>query len=65
AGTDRQVRGRLLGVLRDAEGPVEPTALAAVWSDAVQRDRALQALLADGLLARRPDGRYALPSGND
>jgi A/G-specific adenine glycosylase len=61
AGTDRQVRGRLLAVLRDAPGPVEPAALAAAWDDAVQRERALDGLVADGLVDPLPDGRYGLP----
>ncbi|GAA2424620.1 A/G-specific adenine glycosylase [Actinomadura vinacea] len=62
AGTDRQCRGRLLAVLRDAEGPVEKPALDVVWSDPVQRERALDALVADGLVDPLEDGRYALPS---
>ncbi|WP_242907846.1 A/G-specific adenine glycosylase [Actinomadura terrae] len=62
AGTDRQCRGRLLAVLRDAEGPVEKPALDAVWSDAVQRERALDTLVADGLVDPLHDGRYALPA---
>jgi A/G-specific adenine glycosylase len=61
AGTDRQVRGRLLAVLRDATGPVPAELLAQVWDEPVQRDRALEALVADGLVERQPDGRYALP----
>jgi len=61
AGTDRQCRGRLLAVLRDAADPVEKPALDVVWSDAVQRERALDALIADGLVDPLDDGRYALP----
>lgn len=60
-GTDRQARGRLLGVLRAAALPVEPADLARVWRDAAQRDRALDGLVADGLVERLPDGRYTLP----
>jgi A/G-specific adenine glycosylase len=60
AGTDRQVRGLLLGVLRERPDPVPPAALAAVWEDAEQRDRALAGLVADGL-AVRVAGRYRLP----
>ncbi len=62
AGTDRQCRGRLLAVLRNAEGPVEKAALDVVWSDPVQRERALDGLVADGLVDPLEDGRYALPS---
>jgi len=61
AGTDRQCRGRLLAVLREASGPVEKAALDVVWSDAVQRERALDGLVADGLVDPLDDGRYALP----
>ena len=60
AGTDRQARGRLMAVLRDAEGSVARPRLDAAWSDAVQRERALQSLLVDGLVVET-DGRYALP----
>jgi A/G-specific adenine glycosylase len=61
AGTDRQCRGRLLAVLRLAEGPVEKAMLDAVWDDAVQRERALDGLVTDGLVDPLDDGRYALP----
>ena len=62
AGTDRQVRGRLLDVLRAAEAPVERAALDAAWADAAQRDRCLFSLLRDGLTEQLPDGRFALPA---
>lgn len=61
AGTDRQCRGRLLAVLRQSEGPVEKPALDIVWADAMQRERALDTLIADGLVDPLDDGRYALP----
>ncbi len=61
AGTDRQVRGRLLEVLRTAPDSVPAGALDAVWDDDVQRIRALEGLLADGLVERVGD-RYALPA---
>jgi A/G-specific adenine glycosylase len=63
AGTDRQVRGRLLAVLRDSTGPVESDLLDRAWEEPVQRGRALDGLVADGLVDPLPDGRYALPSG--
>jgi A/G-specific adenine glycosylase len=62
AGTDRQVRGRLLAVLRDADGPVTMESLAAAWAEPVQRARALDGLVADGLVDPLPDGRMALPT---
>ena len=60
-GTDRQVRGLLLDVLRAADSPVEQAALDAVWDDAHQRSRALFSLLDDGLAEQTPDGRFQLP----
>jgi A/G-specific adenine glycosylase len=50
AGTDRQVRGLLLEVLRHATGPVPRQRLDVVWADDVQRARALAALVEDGLV---------------
>ncbi|MFD3658288.1 A/G-specific adenine glycosylase [Streptomyces sp. NPDC058620] len=61
AGTDRQVRGRLLAVLREAVAPVGQSALDAVWDEPVQRARALDGLVADGLVEPLPDGQYRLP----
>jgi A/G-specific adenine glycosylase len=61
-GTDRQCRGRLLAVLRGSREPVAQDRLDAVWPDAVQRARALDGLVADGLADPLPDGRFALPS---
>jgi A/G-specific adenine glycosylase len=61
AGTDRQVRGRLLAVLRDADGPVARGRLALVWPDAAQRWRALDALVADGLVEPVGADAFALP----
>lgn len=57
-GTDRQVRGRILAMLREASGPV---ALAGVDGvDREQFERALASLLADGLVTARDDGTFAL-----
>ena len=61
AGTDRQCRGRLLAVLRDAEGSVHRSRLDAAWSDEVQRARCLASLVEDGLIAVTSDDTYALP----
>jgi A/G-specific adenine glycosylase len=61
AGTDRQVRGRLLDVLRANDSPVTRAQLDVAWlTDCSQRDRALDSLLADGLVTRTVDGRFAL-----
>jgi A/G-specific adenine glycosylase len=63
AGTDRQVRGLLLDVLRGCADPVPAAALDDVaWPDVEQRRRALDTLIADGLVDPLPDGRFALPS---
>jgi len=61
AGTDRQVRGRLLRVVREADGPVTRPALDAVWHDAAQRDRCLSSLVEDGLVEPLADDMFALP----
>jgi A/G-specific adenine glycosylase len=60
AGTDRQVRGELLSVLRQASGPVQRSRLDQAWPDEAQRHRALASLVADKLVHAGADGRYAL-----
>lgn len=60
-GSDREVRGRLMQVLRDARGPTTSRALAAAWPAAEQRERAIASLLADGLAVRLSRTRYGLP----
>jgi A/G-specific adenine glycosylase len=66
AGTNRQVRGRLLDVLRAKDSPVTRAELDVAWlTDTRQRDRALDSLLADGLLTRTRDGRFALAGEAD
>jgi A/G-specific adenine glycosylase len=66
AGTDRQVRGRLLDVLRASDSPVVRAQLDVAWlSDTAQRDRALDSLLVDGLVEQTDDGRFALAGEGD
>jgi len=60
-GSDRECRGRLLGVLREAAGPVAAARLEAAWPDRPQRARALGALVADGLAAALEQQMFALP----
>jgi A/G-specific adenine glycosylase len=60
-GTDRQCRGRVLAVLRATDDPVRRAAFDAVWAGQAQLDRALDGLVADGLVDPLPDGRFALP----
>jgi A/G-specific adenine glycosylase len=62
AGTDRQVRGLLLAVLRDSAEPVPRARLDTVWSDADQRARALAGLLADGLICELDHDLFELPA---
>jgi len=66
AGTDRQVRGRLMDVLRGNNSPVSKAQLDVVWlTDTAQRDRALDSLLVDGLVEQTADGRFALAGEAD
>jgi A/G-specific adenine glycosylase len=62
AGTDRQCRGRLLGVLRDCDEPVHRSRLELAWDDALQRERALDGLVADGLVEPLDDDLFRLPA---
>ena len=61
AGTDREVRGRLLEVLRRAPGVVGGSDLDRAWPDPAQRVRALDSLIRDGLVEALPRGQFALP----
>ena len=60
-GTDRQLRGALLAVLRGSAAPVPRKALEAVSDNAPQRERCLDSLVADGLVEPLARGRYQLP----
>jgi len=60
AGTDREVRGRLLAVLRATRTPVDASQLTPVWPDDEQRARALAGLVTDGL-AETDGTTYCLP----
>lgn len=61
-GSDRQARGAVLRALRDASAHEVPLAdVAADWPDALQRDRAIDSLIADGL-AEASEGFLRLPS---
>lgn len=60
-GSDRQARGAVLRMLRAADpAPVALDAILIEWPDAVQRDRAIHSLIADGL-AEASDGALRLP----
>ncbi|MDQ3156081.1 MAG: A/G-specific adenine glycosylase [Actinomycetota bacterium] len=60
-GTDRQCRGRILQLLRDAHGPVGRSAIDLVWEESDQRERALDGLVADGLVEPIGEDEFALP----
>lgn len=60
-GSDRQVRGLILAVLRHHETSVPERDIDAVWSDDQQRQRALTGLLRDGLVQQHSPGSYRLP----
>ena len=61
-GTDRQCRGAMLAVLRQAPADVAAADLAVAWPDEPeQRARALAALIEDGLVEPLPGDRYRLP----
>ncbi|NLA56312.1 MAG: A/G-specific adenine glycosylase [Corynebacterium humireducens] len=60
-GTDRQVRGLIMDVLRGSEEAVPQSAIDVVWPDAAQRSRALFSLLEDGLAEQDAQGLFHLP----
>jgi A/G-specific adenine glycosylase len=59
-GSDRQARGRMMRMMREAHGSVTRGDLLAILEDEEQAKRALASLEADGLLRRRRS-RYSLP----
>lgn len=62
AGTDRQVRGKIMAVLREASAPVPKPEIDLVWPKDDQRERALRSLLADGLVREvARGGEFTLP----
>ncbi|MER7818138.1 A/G-specific adenine glycosylase [Streptomyces sp. NPDC096153] len=61
AGTDRQVRGKLLAVLRESVRPVPRAVLDRAWDEPVQRARALDGLVSDGLVEPLENDRFRLP----
>ena len=50
AGTDRQVRGRIMAIARQAHAPLPRSDFSTTAADQVQFERAMDSLLADGLL---------------
>ena len=60
-GTDRQCRGAVMAVLRNALGPVPAVSLDTCWPDAGQLSRVLEALIEDGLASSHDGGLIGLP----
>jgi len=61
-GSDRQARGAVLKILRDASTHAVPLAeVVPGWPDPLQRDRAIDSLIADGLV-EASEGLLRLPS---
>ncbi|MEP6843366.1 MAG: A/G-specific adenine glycosylase [Pseudolysinimonas sp.] len=60
-GSDRQVRGLILHELRASDIPVPADAVSALWTDAIQLERALAGLLKDGLVTGDSADGYLLP----
>ncbi len=64
-GTDRQLRGALLAVLRASEEPVPRADLEALSDNEIQRERCLDSLVADGLVEPLARGRFRLPAARE
>ena len=64
-GTDRQLRGALLAVLRESADPVPRSALEALSDNEIQRERCLDSLVADGLVEPLPRDRFRLPASRE
>lgn len=60
-GTDRQLRGRMMAVLRDTRAEVTQDRLVQLSQDPAQGIRCLESLLADGLAVGTADNAIALP----
>lgn len=61
-GSDRQARGAIMSVLREAQSSVPKSAIEKSWSDALQLERALASLIDDGMVEQLPRKRYGLPA---
>ncbi|MCU1596783.1 MAG: adenine glycosylase [Glaciihabitans sp.] len=59
-GSDRQVRGVILAALR-ASRSVSAAEIESLWPEPIQRGRALDGLIIDGLVVGSPDTGYELP----
>ncbi len=60
-GSDRQARGTVLALLRDASRAVPASHVEDALADAARRQRAITSLIADGLIVETSAGDYRLP----
>lgn len=60
-GTDRQVRGKILELMRASAPFVSEPEIMKVWPDEVQLNRALKSLMKDGLVVQNQHGTFQLP----
>jgi A/G-specific adenine glycosylase len=60
-GSDRQERGRILKILRTSHEPVEKNTIKKQATDPTQYERALNSLIAEGMVVELPAGRLSLP----
>lgn len=61
-GSDRQARGAVMALLRQAQHTVSSEELQACWPDHAQLGRAITGLLQDGLMELVADDSYQLPA---
>lgn len=59
AGSDRQVRGKIMARLR--QGSATRAEISSLWPDESQLERALQSLLQDGLATQDSSNQFSLP----
>ena len=60
AGTERQIRGALMAVLRESRVRLRVPRLDMSWPDATRREKALASLIDDGLAVEVRPGEFAL-----
>lgn len=61
AGTDRMVRGKIMELLRASDVALPHERIKLVWDDEIQRERCLDSLVADGLVALVGEDEFGLP----
>lgn len=61
AGTDRQVRGKIMKLLRESPSPAAAADIDVLWPDKAQLSRALYSLLDDHLAEQDENGYFHLP----